>query len=121
MWKAVEDGEKFVDLSYSVGLKVKEDGTIVDIAFDGPAGKAGVSPSAKLIAVNNRQFTETVLRESVQKAATDTKPLELLVKNGEYFQTFRVDYHGGERYPHLVRDGNTPDLLTQIISPRVKK
>jgi predicted metalloprotease with PDZ domain len=121
MWKAVEDGEKFVDLSYSVGLKVKEDGTIVDIAFDGPAGKAGVSPSAKLIAVNNRQFTETVLRESVQKAATDTKPLELLVKNGEYFQTFRVDYHGGERYPHLVRDGNTPDLLTQIISPKVKK
>jgi predicted metalloprotease with PDZ domain len=120
-WKASEDAEKVTDLSYSVGLKVKEDGTIADIAFAGPAGKVGISPATKLVAVNNRQFTETVLREAIDKAVTDTKPLELLIKNGEYYQTYRVDYHGGERYPHLVRDGNTTDLLTQIIAPKVKK
>jgi hypothetical protein len=27
----------------------------------------------------------------------------------------RVDYHGGERYPHLVRDGPSADLLSEII------
>jgi predicted metalloprotease with PDZ domain len=121
MWKAYEDAEKITDLSYSVGLKVKEDGTITDIALAGPAGKAGISPSTKLIGVNNRQFSSTVLREAIQKAATDSKPLELLLRNGEYFETHRIDYHGGERYPHLVRDDKTPDLLTQIISPKVKK
>jgi predicted metalloprotease with PDZ domain len=120
-WKASEDAEKVTDLSYSVGLKVKEDGSIADIAFAGPAGRAGISPATKLIAVNNRQFTPTGLREAIDKAVTDTKPLELLIKNGEYYQTYRVDYHGGERYPHLVRDGNTTDLLTQIIAPKVKK
>jgi len=116
-WKAYEDSEKLSDLSYSVGLKVKEDGAIADIAFAGPAAKAGISPATRLIAVNNRQFTPTVLREAVQKAA----PLDLLIRNGEYFATYRVDYRGGERYPHLVRDGSTPDLLTPIVTAKVKK
>ena len=51
----------------------------------------------------------------------DSKPLELLIKDGEYYKAYRVDYHGGERYPHLVRDESTADLLTEIIAPRVKK
>jgi hypothetical protein len=29
----------------------------------------------------------------------------------------RLDYHGGERYPHLVRDGASADLLSAIIKP----
>ena len=42
---------------------------------------------------------------------------ELLVENEEYFKTHRVDYHGGERYPHLERDASQPDLLTDILKP----
>jgi hypothetical protein len=71
----------------------------------------------KLIAVNNREFTPTVLREVVAKTSSDQKPLELMIKTGEYFEVHRVDYHGGERYPHLVRDAAVPDLLSQIIAP----
>jgi len=56
------------------------------------------------VAVDNRQFTPTILREAVQATASTTKPLELLIKTGEYYETHRIDYHGGERYPHLVRD-----------------
>ncbi len=81
-WKAVEDSKKWTDLTYSIGLKVKEDGTIVDVQYGGPAQKAGVAPAVKLIAVNNRQFTPTVLREAVAKTTTDAKSPELLIKNG---------------------------------------
>ena len=105
----------------SVGLKVKDDGTISDVALAGPAGKAGISPATRMIAVNSRQFTTTVLREAISKAVTDTKPIELLIKEGEYYKTYRVDYHGGERYPHLVRAQHVPDLLTEIIAPKIKK
>jgi predicted metalloprotease with PDZ domain len=120
-WKAQEDARKAADLSYSIGLKVREDGSIDDIVFDGPAKKAGIAPATRIIAVNNRQYTPTVLREAVQKAATDSKPIEILIKTGEYYETHRIDYHGGERYPHLVRDSATPDVLTQIIAPKAKK
>jgi len=118
-WSAVEQDRKLAaDLSYSIGLKVKDDGTIADVAYGGPAQKAGIAPAVKLIAVNSRQFTPTVLREAVQKTATDAKPIELLIRNGEYYETHRVEYRGGERYPHLVRDPGTPDLLSEILKPR---
>ncbi len=119
LWKAVEEDHKRINLTYSIGLKVKEDGTIEDVRYGGPSQKAGVTPSTKLIAVNNRQFTPTVLRETVAKTATDARPIELLVKNGEYYETHRVEYRGGERYPHLVRGGGD-DLLSQIIKPKAK-
>jgi predicted metalloprotease with PDZ domain len=119
-WKSVEGANKLVDLSYSLGLKVKEDGSVTDVIVGGPAQKAGIAPSVKLIALNNRQFTPTVLREAVAKAASDPKPLELLIKTGEYYEVHRLDYHGGERYPHLERVATAPDLLSQIIAPRAK-
>jgi hypothetical protein len=75
----------------------------------------------KLIAVNTRQYTPTVLREAIAQTAADGKPLELLVRNGEFYQTFRIDYEGGEKYPHLTRDTATQDLLTAIIAPVAKK
>jgi len=117
LWKAYEDKHKWTDLSYSIGFQVKEDGTIADVQFGGPAQKAGVAPAMKVIAVNGRQFTPTVVREAVAAK----KPVELLVKDGEYYKTYRVDYTGGERYPHLVRDSASADLLTGIISAKVKR
>ena len=123
-WRAGEEDRKLVDLSYSIGMKVKEDGAIADVQYGGPAQKAGIAPSAKLVAVNGRQYTPAVLREAVEKtapagaAAADPKPLELLIKTGEYYESHRIEYHGGERYPHLVRDPAAPDLLSQIIKSR---
>lgn len=115
-WKAYEDRHKFADLTYSIGAQVREDGTIEDVRFGGPAQKAGVTPAVHVIAVNGRQFTPTVIREAVASA----KPLELLIKDGEFYKTFRIDYTGGEKYPHLVRDEAKPDLLTAIISAKTK-
>jgi hypothetical protein len=62
-----------------------------------------------------------VLREAVRKAASDAKPVELLIKNGEYYETHGIDYHGGERYPHLVRDQAAPDVLSRIIAPKARQ
>jgi predicted metalloprotease with PDZ domain len=118
-WKAVEEDRKVTDLTYSLGLKVKEDGTIADVRYGGPAQKAGVTPSTKLIAVNGRQFTPVVLQEAVAKTATDAKPVELLVKDGEFYETYRIEYRGGEKYPHLIR-GDGEDLISQIIKPKAK-
>ena len=37
-----------------------------------------------------------------------------MVENTDYFRTVKLDYHGGEKYPHLMRDESKPDLLTEI-------
>ena len=118
-WRAEEEYHKRVDLTYSLGLRVTEDGAILDVAYDGPARKAGITPSVKLIAVNGREFNPTVLREAVKASAQ--RPVELLIKNGEFYETHRLDYSGGERYPRLVRDESVPDLLSQVISARARE
>jgi predicted metalloprotease with PDZ domain len=46
-WRAGEDERKLADLSYSLGLKVQEDGLIEDVVFDGPARKAGIAPATR--------------------------------------------------------------------------
>jgi hypothetical protein len=99
-WKAREETRKIIDLTYSIGMLIaSEDGTVADVRFGGPAQKAGIAPSVKLIAVNTRQYTPTVLREADRQDHHRPQTSELLVKNGEFYQTFRIDYHDGERYP----------------------
>jgi S1-C subfamily serine protease len=82
--------------------------------------KAGVVPGATITSVNGRQFTATVLREEVQGASKTTNPIELTVRNGEYTSPRKVDYHGGERYPHLERRNSQSDMLNEIVQPRTK-
>jgi predicted metalloprotease with PDZ domain len=120
-WKAREETRKIVDLTYSIGILLNEDATITDVRYGGPAQQAGIAPSVKVIAVNTRQYTATVLREAIAQTATGAKLIELLVKDGEFYRTFRIDYEGGEKYPHLTRDAATPDLLTAVIAPAAKK
>jgi predicted metalloprotease with PDZ domain len=121
MAKALEEQSKSLNLMYSLGIDVKDDGAVNDVAEGRPAAKAGVAPATKIIAVNNRQFTTTVLREAVQSTAAESKTIELLIKNGEYYSVHRIEYQGGEKYPHLVRDETKPDLLSKIIEPLVAK
>jgi len=72
----------------------------------------------KLIAVNGRRFSPEILREAIKAGKNSPDSLELLVENTDYYKTYKLDYHGGERYPHLVRDESKPDLLTEIYKPR---
>jgi len=121
MWMSYEQWKGVIDLSYSLGLIVKEDGGIQDIAMNGPSALAGIAPGMKLIAVNGREFNPTTVREAVQQTTKSTTPLELLVKTGVYYKTFKVDYHGGERYPHLERDAAAPDFVSLISAPYAKQ
>jgi predicted metalloprotease with PDZ domain len=104
--------------AYSIGIELREDGTITDTIEGMPAALAGIGPGMKLIAVNGRQYSPDVLRDALKAGKGGTTPLELLVENTEYFKTYKLDYHGGERYPHLVRDESKPDLLTEIYKAR---
>ena len=117
MLKALESEKKNTDLSCSLGLTVKEDGYITDVIPGSPADEAGVGASMKLLGVNGRHSTPEMLRAAVKLAGTNAAPIQLLVENEEYFQTCPVNYHDGEKYPHLERDSTKPDLLSEILQP----
>jgi predicted metalloprotease with PDZ domain len=129
-WKLVYDstpselfrtGEHYnedINAAYSIGLQLRQDGTIIDTIEGMSAAKAGIGPGMKVVAVNGRRFSADVLHDALKAGTTSSTPLALLVENTEYFKTYNLDYHGGEKYPHLVRDDSKPDVLSDIIKPR---
>lgn len=117
LMKAHEETRHMVNAAYSIGLILHDDGDIQDSIVGAPAYQAGISAGMRLVAVNGHAFTPDVLRDEMQAGKTSSEPLRLLVENDDYYQTYSLDYHGGERYPHLARIPGKPDLLDAISKP----
>jgi predicted metalloprotease with PDZ domain len=114
---------KLIDESFSLGIWLKDDGTIADIVVGSPAWEAGLGSGMKLLAVDGRTWTSEVLPEKIQAAKTAAMaktPIEITAAAGEAVKTFRVDYHEGEKYPHLERMEGRGDLLEAILAPKGK-
>ena len=113
--KNLEGVRKGTSLWYSLGLSARESGEVVDVHVGSPAFRAGLAPAVKIIAVNGREFSGSRIRHAVADAVKDSHAITLIVKDGEYYKTLAIDYHEGEKYPHLERDASKPDLLNEII------
>ncbi|OZB63720.1 MAG: peptidase M61, partial [Lysobacterales bacterium 13-68-4] len=117
--KAIEARRHTVDLTYSLGLSVGKDGSINDVLWDGPAFKAGIGPSMKIVAVDGNEYSADAMKDAIGASAKDkSKPVELLIKEFDSYRTVRIDYHDGMKYPHLVRDTSKPDTLSQLFKAR---
>ena len=115
--KIREDQRKFTDLDYSLGFTLGTDGGFSDVLPGSPADQAGIIHGMKLVAVDGRAWSAKRLRDAVKSAATNSAPVTLLTMEDDYYQTFTMNYHGGEKYPVLERDSSKPDLLAEIIKP----
>jgi predicted metalloprotease with PDZ domain len=107
------------DVQFSLGLLVRDSGgengdEVVDVIPGSPAAQAGIAPGMKLVAVNGRKWNPDDLHAAIKQSNSGHEPIELLIENEDFYQTYQVDYHGGERYPHLERITGKPDLLGEI-------
>jgi predicted metalloprotease with PDZ domain len=116
--RAWEIDRREISAEYSIGVLLKDDGEIVDTVEGMAAAKAGIGPGMKLVAVNGRRFSADVWHDALRIGKNGSAPLELLIENTDYYKTYAIDYHGGDKYPHLVREESTRDLLSSIIKPR---
>jgi len=114
-----EERGKNADLSASLGFSVNENGAIGDVVPNSAAAKAGLTPGSRIIAINGRAYATGHLRDAVKASAKETTPISLIVRNGDFFTTASIDYHGGERYPHLERITGKPDVMETLVKPLV--
>ena len=126
-WKVTYDGEPSKltgrrgnpgDI-YSIGLQLGQDGTVADSIVGSPAFQAGITSGMKIIGVNGRVYSHDLLEDAIKAAKDSTQPISLLVVVDDFFQTSNINYHGGERFPHLTRDEAKSDYLDELIKPRV--
>jgi predicted metalloprotease with PDZ domain len=127
-WKLVYTGEKNstmdarekqggIDLSFSLGFIASRDGELRDVIPGSPAYAAGLAPGMKVIAVNGRKWSKDLIGAALKAGLHNQQPLSLLAENGEYYNTYQVNYHEGERYPHLIRVEGQANLLDEMIKP----
>lgn len=109
-----ESAEEVLDLTFSLGMIVDEDGKVVDVIHGGPSYNAGLGPGMRIAAVNQKKFSTDELTDAITAAKTAAGPIELMIVNGAQYRTFPVDYHGGLLYPHIVRDASKPDYLSEV-------
>ncbi len=118
--KAMEKVRDAVDARFSIGLSLDDKGGVHDVIVDSPAWKAGIAPGTTIVAVNRRKFNPEILRDALKEGKGNGPNLELLVINGDFYKSFTLNYHDGEKYAHLVRDESKPDVLSDIIKPMTK-
>ena len=63
-------------------------------------------------------WSADVARAAIIRAETSKDPVELVVAAGDLVRVLHLDWHGGLRNPHLVRDESKADLLERILAPK---
>ncbi len=101
----------------TIGLTAMDDGTIVEVLYQGPSYDSGLGPGMKITQVGSKPFTLAALNDAV--AASTTSPVQLTVVNASETGTYSIDYHGGAKYPHLQKVQNHADVLDEILHPLV--
>jgi len=119
--RAAESVGHGISAWYSIGMRVGGDGSVSDVLYGGVANKAGFGPGMSIVAVNGRKYSAELLHLALRDGKTSTTPMEFIVENTGYFKVLKIDYHDGEKFPQLVRDGDKPASLDAILQPMVKE
>ncbi|MGA2988097.1 MAG: M61 family peptidase [Terriglobia bacterium] len=114
-------GGAAVNAIYSLGLRIGTGGAVQDSLFGGPAYQAGIVSGMRVAAVNDRAYTPDLLNDALKASTKNDQPIRFLVLNDDYYRTCSINYHGGERFPHLVRVEGKPDLLDDIAKPLARE
>jgi predicted metalloprotease with PDZ domain len=112
-----ETNDRYLDLTESIGLVLEDDGTIRDVIHGMMAYNAGIGPGMRIQAVNGRGWSMEAMRRAVADSEKNTRPIKLVIANGDFMETYTLDYHSGIRYPHLARQSGGSDYLDEIIQP----
>jgi predicted metalloprotease with PDZ domain len=117
--KADEIVNQTANYGFSLGFEVHAPGgdqsdRILDVIPGSPADLAGLAPGMHMVGVSGRKWSPELLHNAIELAKNSKEPIELLVENADYFKTCRIDYNGGERYPHLEAIAGKGDLLGEI-------
>src|SRR5262249_14253032 len=108
--EAQEKSGDALDLSFSLGRMMSKEADVRDVIVGSPAYLAGLGPGMKIIAVNGRKWSKDQMRSALRASVRNPEAIALLAENGEYLNTYQVDYHSGEQYPHLERDNSHADI-----------
>lgn len=116
-----EESTRHVDNeSYGIGISIDHKASIITVREGSAAWYAGLVPGMTIVAVDGQEYSDDALRYVIREAQHAAGSIAFIVKESSWVNTYRVNYHGGLRYPHLERIPGVPDMLREIVAPHRK-
>ena len=115
---------KFVDLSHSLGLRIDDKGIAGSILWDGPAFRADIVNGTKILAVGGMSYSRKRMESAIIASRDGETPITLLLERGGRYREAKIFYHGGLRWPHLVKkaggdgEASSPDWFDRLFAAR---
>jgi predicted metalloprotease with PDZ domain len=109
---------KSSNLSYSGGLVVGANGAIEAVIWNSAAFDAGLTVGDTLVAINDRPFSDDVLKAEITAAKTSKAPIRLLVKTADRLRSVDLNWSGGLRYPRFEKTGTSETAMDKLLAPR---
>jgi predicted metalloprotease with PDZ domain len=106
---------------YGIGLAIDEKGTIGTVREGSAAWNAGLGDGMTVLAVDGQVYSPDALQYAIKQAQHSSGAISFVVQQNGWVTTYRANYRGGLRYPHLVRIPGVPDMLAQIMAPHRTK
>ena len=107
-----------INAMFSIGMFLSTDGRVEDVLWKGPSFKAGLAPGMQLVSIDGHAWSTQVLHDAIAAAQKSKQPLKIQARSDGSVKTYAVDYNGGLKYPHLVREQGKPDYLKQLLAPK---
>lgn len=99
-----EEQDGVLDLSWSIGTRIRQNGMVQSVSWESPAFEAGMVPGMRITAIGDKPFSLDAFRRCIQ--ATSPVPIRLTVgSDTEDVGEVIVYHHGGLRFPHLEENG----------------
>ena len=115
--QAIAKDDKAELLEDSLGFEMKaDDGVVLDVIPGTPAAKAGLAPAMRVVGIDGRKWDHEALEDAFRMKKGS---IELLIMNSDFYKVLKLDYRGGARWPHVVRDKGV-ELIDAIGRPRTK-
>ena len=75
-----------IDVWYSLGLSITDQGLIQDVRWGSPADKARLAPGEHLLAINGQVFTPDLLKSTVKDSKSTSGPLHLTLQSDTFLE-----------------------------------
>lgn len=98
-------GVKINNLSYSGGLTIGKDGMVEQVVWDSAAYTAGITVGDTIVAVNDKPYSDDMLKAEITAAKGGKAPIRLLIKTGDRLRMVDFAWNQGLRFPRFEKTG----------------
>ncbi len=109
---------KVNNLSYSGGLVIGKDGAIEQVSWNSAAFDAGLTVGDTILAVNEKPFSDDLIKAEIAAAKSGKAPIRLLIKTADRLRSVDLAWNGGLRYPRFEKTGPTDTALDKLLAPK---